>query len=180
MSVKESLINVEIAFKQLEFSIKLMCYCENGHLSKNEFDTDVLILLEQENRSFLANNFSDYNEIVVSSQINVGITFGATAIVLDSLFEEAGIKRDPNATDSVSELRTFIYMVRCAFAHNIASPEWNARGNFNKVYNLDLMGERKSIDIRPYNGVPFEYGHIGGFSNWFKVKEESRRVINGS
>ncbi len=172
-----ALLDVEQAFKQLEFAIKLMCYCERGDLDKEKFDSDVTILLDEENVGFPDGSFQSDQEVVTASQINVGICFGVSAIVLDAAFEAAKIERNPNSRDPKDELRTLVYMVRCAFAHNLAKPCWEARGNFARNIQLNLGESDLSIDMVALHGNDFDYSHIGGFANWYKIREMAVRVI---
>ena len=172
-----ALSDVEQAFKQLEFAIKLMCYCERGDLDKEKFDSDVTILLDEENVGFPDGSFQSDQEVFTASQINVGICFGVSAIVLDAAFEAAKIKCNPNSRDSKDELRTLVYMVRCAFAHNPAKPCWEARGNFARNIQLNLGENDLSIDMVALHGNDFDYSHIGGFANWYKIREKAVRVI---
>ena len=172
-----ALLDVEQAFKQLEFAIKLMCYCERGDLDKEKFDSDVTILLDEENVGFPDGSFQSDQEVVTASQINVGICFGVSAIVLDAAFEAAKIKPNPNSRDPNDELRTLVYMVRCAFAHKFANPCWEARRNYARNIELNLEESDLFIDMEALNGNDFEYSHIGGFSNWYKIREMAVRVI---
>lgn len=176
----ESVISeIEQAFKQLEFAIKLMCYCEQGDLDKEKFDTDVTILLADGNIGFPDGSFQSDQEIIAASQINVGVCFGLTAIVLNAAFESAEIQLNPDSRDPKDELRTLVYMVRCAFAHNPADPRWNARGNFARRIQLNLGdGDGEvSLDTAALHGINFDYPHIGGFANWYKIREMAVQMI---
>jgi len=64
MSTKEAIENVEISFVQLEFAIKLLSFCEMGHLDHETFDTDHLITLEDGNIHFPSGNFSDHDKLM--------------------------------------------------------------------------------------------------------------------
>ena len=175
--LEPALADVEQAFRQLEFAIKLMCYCERGDLDKEKFDSDVLILLEEENVGFPDGSFPSDQEVITASQVNVGICFGVTAIVLDAAFETANIARDPQSQDPKDELRTLVYMVRCAFAHNLAKPCWEARGNFARNIQLNIGETDLSIDMVALHGTDFEYSHIGGFANWYKIRDKAVQEI---
>ena len=172
-----ALSDVEQAFKQLEFAIKLMLYCERGDLDKEKFDSEVTILLDEENIVFPEGSFQSDQEVFTASQINVVICFGVSAIVLDAAFEAAKIECNPNSRDPKDELRTLVYMVRCAFAHNPAKPCWEARGNFARKFQLNLGESDLSMDMVALNGNDFDYSHIGGFANWYKIREMTIRVI---
>ncbi len=174
--IKLALEDVENAFKQLEFAIKLKCYCELGYLNKEKFDSEIQLV--EENIVFPSGSFQS-NQIIFSSRINVGICFGASAIALDALFDEAGIKRNPSSRDPNDELRLLVYMVRCAFAHNIAKPCWEVKDNNARKIKLDLDEKELPIDMKALNKKDFDYSHIGGFRNWYKIKEMAVRIIKG-
>ncbi len=175
--LESALLDVEQAFKQLEFAIKLMCYCERGDLNRERFDSHVIILLGEENVAFPDGGFQSDQEVVTASQINVGICFGVSAIVLDAAFEAAKIKPNPNSRDPKDELRTLVYMVRCAFAHNLAKPCWEARRNFARNIQLNLGENVLSIDMVALHENAFEYSHIGGFANWYTIRDKAVGVI---
>ncbi len=176
--LKFAVEDVEMAFKQLEFAIKLMCHCELRHLDQKKFDSDITILLEEENIGFHDGSFRSYEDLIEASQINVGISFGASAITLDALLEQAGIERNSKSEDPNDELRTLIYMVRCAFAHNIAKPCWEVKAKYRRKIKLILCGREYSLDFSALNGKDFEYSHIGGFANWYRIKERAIQMIN--
>lgn len=178
MNLKLALKDVEQSFKQLEFSIKLMCYCELGHMNKEEFDTAVVIQLDDGTVGFPEGAFETVDDLIRSAQIMVCVCFGVSAITLDSAYETAGIRPNPDSSDLRGQLRTLIYMVRCAFAHNFADPLWEVRGKFVKIVELVLEGERVSLDLRGLNGRCFDYSHIGGFSNWFKIQKLAVQHLN--
>jgi len=178
--LENALQDIEYAFRQLEFAIKLMCYCDLGHIDRNKFDTDVTILLEQENIGFSSDTFTDQKLIVVASQMMVGTSFGVSAIILDAAYKAAGIRLNIKSREPQDDLQVLVYMVRCAFAHNMAAPRWNARGSdFARVFSLPLEQESK-IDLTLINGSDFKYEHIGGFAQWYKIKDAVVRVLNGT
>jgi hypothetical protein len=173
--------DVEQAFRQLEFAIKLMCYCEQDHLDRAVFDTDVTLLLENENVGFPTGSFANLESVVAASQVQVGVSFGVSAIVLDAGYEAAGVQKNLQSRSPSDDLRTFVYMVRCAFAHNIAAPCWQVRGkDFERTFSLPVEGSIATVDLSALNGQPFEYSHIGGFAQWFKVKKAVVHAINGT
>jgi hypothetical protein len=59
MTRDEALIDVDIAFRQLEFSIKLLSYCELGLINPSDFDTDHIVDLGPERLRFPSGKFSD-------------------------------------------------------------------------------------------------------------------------
>lgn len=172
-----ALADIERAFTNLEFAIKLMCYVELGHIDHGKFDTDVTLLLETENVRFPANTFESIESLVSVAQAQVGVAFGVTAIVLDAAFEVAGIKRNPESVAPNDLLRTLVFMVRSAFAHNPAAPCWEVRGPYLRTLVVRLEGEIISVQLPQLHGSAFEYAHIGGLANWYCVRRAAERLI---
>ncbi|MDP5238800.1 hypothetical protein Q9Q94_04630 [Uliginosibacterium sp. 31-16] len=174
----EALADVDYAFRHLEFAIRLMCYCELGHLDLHCLDTDLAILFERENVGFPSGTFATIEAVVPASQALVGMAFGTSAMVLDAAFDVANLKRKPQSRQPNDELRTLVYMVRCAFAHNPALPLWEARGKEHaRLLSLSAAGVPLSLDLAALHGRPFEYDHIGGFAMWLRIRSASEAVI---
>lgn len=83
-TIMEALADVDYAFRHLEFAIRLMCYCESGHIDLSQLDTDLSILLERENVSFPSGTFANIEAVIPASQAPVGMAFGTSAMVLVS------------------------------------------------------------------------------------------------
>ena len=45
MLIQDALDDVDIAFRQLEFAIKLLSFCELGNIKPSDFDTDHIVFL---------------------------------------------------------------------------------------------------------------------------------------
>lgn len=177
-TITEALADVEHAFRHLEFAIKLMCYAEGGFLDLETFDADTTTLLNTENVGFPTNHFTSIEAVIPASQALVGMAFGTSAMVLEAAFEAAGLSRKPNSRLPAYELRTLVFMVRCAFAHNPALPLWVAKGpEHARNILVVLQGSPLSINLRALHGKPFDYEHIGGFANWFKIKNEAVALL---
>ncbi|WP_150428423.1 hypothetical protein [Dechloromonas sp. CZR5] len=177
-TITEALADVDYAFRHLEFAIRLMCYCELEHLDLPRLDTDLTILFERENVGFPSGTFATIEAVVSASNALVGMAFGTSAMVLDAAFDVANLKRKPQSRQPNDELRTLVYMVRCAFAHNPALPLWEARGKEHaRLLSLSVGGTPLSIDLAALHGQPFEYDHIGGFAMWLRIRSASEALI---
>ena len=51
------------------------------------------------------------------------------------------------------------------------------RGDFARSIQLNLGENDLSIDMVALHENDFEYPHIGGFANWYKIREMAVRVI---
>jgi hypothetical protein len=179
MGISEALEDVEIGFRQLEFTIKLLSFCELGNVSPSAFDTDHLVQLEQGNLKFPSGHFSSADDLNRAASIAVVIAFSASALVLDQAFDAVGMKADPEAADNIGQLRTLVYMVRCAHAHRIAEPHWEARGKYARTLSVDIGGVTISLDLRSLHGHAFDIDrHLGGYVNWFRIRYAVVRALS--
>ena len=168
---------IDQAFLQLEFAIKLLTYVELGKLDKKEFDVDVTLLLKENNLTFRNDTFQKYDDLINAVQNNYNITLGFTAILLNSCFEEAGTNHDPKDNLFKAEIRSLIYMIRCAFAHDMMSPKWEVRGKYNRILNIQFEDYKLEINLCKLDGQPFEVSQIGGIDNYYKVKDAAQGFL---
>jgi Family of unknown function (DUF5677) len=178
-ALKHALEDVEIAFTQLEFVIKLLSYSELGHIKPEDFDTDHLVKLERGSLHFPIGKFSSQDAIVRAASITVLQAFSATVLVLDKAFEAKGMQPNPEASDAGELLRTLIYMVRCAEAHGLADPRWEVRGRYRRVLKFDIEGEQLSLDLAALDGQPFAIEQIGGYKTWYRLHAVAMRLLRG-
>jgi hypothetical protein len=178
VGIPEALHDIDIAFFQLEFTIKLLSFCELGNIDPANFDTDHIVKLERGNLHFPTGHFSSVDNIIRAASVSVLIAFSATALVLDKAFEVSGIRPEPEAIDKVGQLRTLIYMVRCAQAHGVAEPRWEVRGKFLRRIAVDIDGISLSLDLRTLHGELFNIDDIGGYENWYRLRDAAVRVLS--
>lgn len=103
MTVKDALDDVEIAFRQLEFSIKLLSFCELGNITPSDFDTDHIVILGSERLNFPSGKFVDLDSIIKAAGTSVLIAFSASVLALDDAFQAAGMKPCPEAVGASFE-----------------------------------------------------------------------------
>jgi hypothetical protein len=176
-ALEEAKGDIEIAFRQLEFSIKLLSYCEAGGINPRDFDTDHLVQLSNGNLHFPTGHFSDPDNIRKAAGTSVLIAFSASILVLDKAFEVGGIAPNPESADAAVRLRTLVYMLRCAQAHGIADPRWEVRGKFRRTIAVDLESAPISIDLTAMDGRPFNVDDIGGYENWCRIRDTAMQTL---
>jgi hypothetical protein len=178
MALADVIADIELSYRQLEFSIRMLTYCEMGHLNPEEFDDDHVIALPEGSLHFPAGNFGDSASINRSAVIGTLLSVAAMALALDRGFEEIGLARNPAANDSNGKLRLLIYMVRCAFAHDIASPVWEVRAPFRRQLTIDFDPTPLTIDLAALDGIPFVIDQIGGYFNWDRIYHAVMQILN--
>lgn len=157
--------DVELSFKLLEFSLRMVCYAELEKIDAQEFGQDLQINLPEENVSYSNGAFTSSEEIIKASQMAVGAAFGATAICLDCFLENS------SSTDqNLVALNSLISAVRNAFSHGVAAPYWHVKQHNLKILDLAFLKGPK-VDLKNLNGLAFEYSHIGGLAVWHRIKD---------
>jgi hypothetical protein len=167
----ETLHEVNIAFQQLEFAVRLLSYCELSLIRPSDFDTDHLTQLPNGNLHFPSGHFSDERSICHAASVNVIMSFGTSVLVLDQAFQAFGIRPDPDASDNITRLRTLVYMVRCAYAHRVADPRWEVHGKYRRTLSVELFSQVISLDLAALNGSCFSIDSIGGYVGWYEMHQ---------
>ena len=178
MKLKTALDDVEIAFRQLEFTIKLLSFCELGNVKPSDFDTDHLVLLGSERLYFPRGKFNDADSIIKAAGTCVLVAFSASVLVLDDAFQAAGMKPDSEAVGNDKQLRTLIYMARCAYAHGIADPRWEVRGKYCHTLSVNLGSTTISLDLTSLHGQSFVVDQLGGYANWYRIRDAAVRLLS--
>ena len=173
MTLDDALVDVDIAFLQVEFSIKLLSYCELEKINPAELDTNQIVLLEHQNLIFPPGKFSKPEDIVRAASVTVSLALGASALTLNKAWEVAGIRPGPRSEDGTVKLRTLIYMVRCAYAHSLADPKWEVQGDYMQVLDVDLPSGPLRLDLRELHGQGFDFAELGGHARWFEIHDAS-------
>jgi hypothetical protein len=177
MALAEVIEDIELSYKQFEFAIRLLTYCEVGNLDAKKFDDDHVIDLPEGTFHFPAGRFSDVASITNGAAIGVLLSVGGMAIALDRGFDEKKFPRDPAANDPAGKLRLLIYMVRSAFAHDIASPCWEVRGAFQRRLTIDFDPNPLTIDLTALHGQAFHMNQLGGYYNWVRIYENALDLL---
>jgi hypothetical protein len=100
--IDDALLDVEIAFQQLEFAIKLLSYYELDHIAPADFDTDHIVDLGNERPHLPSGKFGDSDSIIRAEGASVLIAFSVSVLALDDAFSAAGIRTDRTARRMMS------------------------------------------------------------------------------
>ncbi len=172
ISVNEAIEDVEIAFLQVEYTLKVNAYWDRDDFEVSHFDTDLVVQLPERNLNFPTKRFSSKNEILKASEVAISVAYGITALTLDQALETAGHKINPKSDNEFDHIRCIVYLVRCAYAHRIAQPYWDVRTDKQRIYRYHLSsGELISVDAKALNGSDFDFRQIGGHAAWHDIKE---------
>jgi hypothetical protein len=171
-----ALEKIDQAFLQLSFSIKIMAYIELGRVSKDDLDQEMHVRLPRKDLILKKDMFNTPDDIILAAQNAYVITLGFSAIALDTILDESGFTRAA-APDNVRDLRDLIYMVRCAFAHDMMHPQWVARGPFARTLRVYLPHWTIVVDAAALNGKVFDLDQIGGAGAYFEMKDRIKRLL---
>jgi hypothetical protein len=127
---------------------------------------------------FPRGRFSGLDNIIKAAGTSVLAAFSASVLVLDDAFQAAGMKPDPEASENDGQLRTLIYMARCANAHGFATPRWEARGKYGRTLSVNLDGRPISLDLRALHGQDLVVDQLGGYPNWYRIRDTALRLLH--
>lgn len=165
---------LETAFLQLSFAIKLWHYFDTNKFDKEAFDIP-LVVEDNIGRVCLSHNeFATFDDLLLATENNISICFGATAITLWEALKERNNYILPEIDPSNSSehmLASLSYMLRCCFAHGTAVPRWKiTRKKYRVIYSIG----NKRIDLRSVDGLPFDYSAIDGFETLWLLRAEAK------
>ena len=178
LTLIDALTDVAISFLQVEFSIKLLSYCELEKVDPSEFDTDQVVLLPKEYLRFPPGHFTSHENNVKAANVTVASALGNSALTLDKAWEVAGIGPDPVSEQNIIKLRTLVYMVRCAYAHGVADPKWQVRRDYRRALDVNLPSGPLTIDLREINDQGFDFADLGGHAKWFEIRDVTVTTLN--
>jgi hypothetical protein len=180
MNIHEALLDIEIAFRQIEFATKLLTYCELRRIDPADFDSDHIVTLADGTLHYPTGHFSDADNMIRAAGVCASLAYGASALALDTGFDVAGMKFNSELRDDAGQLRTLIYMVRCAYAHGITDPHWEVRKKCLNHLDFNLDGIAISVDLRQLHGQRFRIEQIGGYSNWCRIRCATVRLLSAA
>jgi hypothetical protein len=169
--------HIETAFLQLSFAIKLWNYFDTNQIDKEKFDIDLTIQDKDNCVCLSSGEFRTYDDLILASENNISIAFGAATITLwEAIREHSAIvtkQLNPNSCQK-HLLAALSYMLRCCFAHGTAAPVWSIR---DKKYKILYRLGNKSIDLSTFtNGQAFDYQSIGGYETLWLIKDEAKNA----
>lgn len=163
---------VEQAFLQLCWSIKIASYLQlHPPAQKVDFDNPIIVTDPTDRLHLPGNQFNTIDDIHFGAENSIRLSLAALFLALDTTLDKAGIHNDPRAQDSPGQLRILIYMCRCAYAHNVLVPSWEARGNYARQLSIRLPSISLELNLNLVNGTHFEINQIGGYSQMFRIKD---------
>ena len=170
--------NINQAFLYLEFTIKLLTYIKRRTIDKDEFDANIVVPGEKKDIPFNANAFNTYDDLILGAENCVLIAVGFTSIVLDTSLQSFGKKPDPNNRSSEGMLRNLIYMIRCAYAHDMMYPKWKVNDSYAQPLEIQLQSDILRLDLSKNHNKLFDIKDIGGYENYFEIKDLICKMIS--
>jgi hypothetical protein len=153
---------IDQAILSLEFAIKVMNYVALGKINKEDLDSDTLIHLPGGNLSFGQSTFHTYGDLVHASENLYSQALAVSAVAMEAALQGAGIRNDPNDRSDRGQLRSLVYMIRSAFAHDLQVPTWEVRGPYAKQMQVRFGRHDLWVDLNALNDQPLMLEHFGG------------------
>jgi hypothetical protein len=169
--------HIETAFLQLSFAIKLWNFLDTNPIDKEKFDIDLTIRDSDNCVCLSEGEFHTYDDLILASENNISIAFGATALTLWEAIKEHNaistkqLNPKSNQKDSLAALS---YMLRCCFAHGTAAPVWSIQ---DPKYKILYRVGNKAIDLSTIaDGQAFDYQSIGGYETLWLLRDVALNI----
>lgn len=107
-------------------------------------------------------------ELVVVAFNVVFATLGVLAIAADSALDSLGPRRVEDMSE-VGALRTIVYMLRCAFAHDPLTPTWECRKDYRGRFEIPSI--HVAVDFAALDGKTLTPGDLGGLGAITRIIE---------
>ena len=170
---------IDQALLALEFAIKVMNYVSLGKINKDDFDCDTLIHLPGGNLSFGQSTFHTYDDLVHASENLYSQALAASAVAMEAALQGAGIRNDPNDRSDRGQVRSLVYMIRSAFAHDLQVPMWSVRGPYAQQIRVRFGRHDLQVDLSALDGQLLVLEHFGGPLVFWDLMHEVRSWIQG-
>jgi|ERR1700733_695790 hypothetical protein len=123
--------DISEAFHLLELAFRLQKAFDDGLIDEKcftrsiEIDTGTGTRIKEKNFA-LQDTKLRFHNLVLSAMATL-------VIAVDRGLDETYSEKQPDKNDNINSLRNFFYMLRCAFAHDIAHPQWQIKGKYRLV-----------------------------------------------
>jgi hypothetical protein len=134
--------------------------------------------LKRKNINLPGSTFKTYDDLVFAAENTFNITLGATSIIMDESLSSCGIKHSYDDKSPSGQVRALIYMVRCAFAHNMVQPTWNVHPKYRKTIEFRALDEDIRVDLMDLNEKPFQMDQIGGHDIYWELKNQVLEMLS--
>lgn len=93
-------------------------------------------------------------------------------IAIDESFDKVFGNKNPDSKSSTDDFRAIVYILRCAFAHEISKPTWNIKPKYQKIYTL-------AIPLEFTNGLIEQFYFDFSVLNGERVKTQDFKHLPG-
>ncbi|HHL34179.1 MAG TPA: hypothetical protein ENJ30_07435 [Desulfobulbaceae bacterium] len=154
-------IVTKAAILHYEFSIRIWDALERGVIPEKVFQEPITISDGEFNLVLNDKHFSSIENQKRAAIAFISDSFGRAVSALSELLSQL-LEQQTHPTDEQKDVRDFIYMIRCAFSHEIGFPKWEVKSpNSPYMRKMNVLGN--TYDMAKLNGEIFEYHHAGGY-----------------
>lgn len=122
--------------------------------------------------------FHTDQDLILAAQNVYSTALGVCAIALESALQDYGIMNDPRDMSEKGALRSFIYQIRNAFAHDAMLPRWSVKGTYQRVFDLHRFGIPILVDLSHLDGKSLELEQFGGMRGFEALRDAVLRWIS--
>ena len=163
----------------LAYAVKNLTYTEQHKIDKGHFDQNIQVNLPGGVvQPFPSGMFNTYDDLILAAGNSYQMTMGFTSIVIDTALSDFGLARDLPVGHQHRDLRALVYMIRCAFAHNMMFPKWHISSPaFKRVMTVPIYGGHVVVDTTNIHDKSLHEDDIGGHAGYYGIVDQVRRIV---
>jgi len=129
--------------QQLINAVNVFGLCVNIHeaISEHRIIPDTFkksVRIDTGGKSVTIQSNYTHEALRIQSKNLLFMALGTTAIVIDTALDAVFGSKNPSDTSQIGAARAIIYMLRCAFAHDMAFPVWSCKTKYQMQYAINL------------------------------------------
>jgi len=156
------------AYAMVTLALRFCEGCEAGIIKPEFCNRQIKIDTGGPGLTLSPQTFTTEKLIDVSYNLFLG-AIGLTAIIVDQALDQKYGRKDPLDQSNLGSIRSIIYQIRNAFAHEPQNPSWLIRGDYLRIYEIDIKGLNLTFDAQSLNGKKLVPKHYGGFEGYFAM-----------
>ena len=180
LNILDLAIRLQIGFR--EGFINMDCFTKEMGINR---DTHSTLKVKTDNRQPILKN--RFHNLVLSS-------IGMVSCTVDSSLDEKFGSKNPSDHSHIGSLRSIMYMIRCAFAHDPCNPKWLCKGKYtNSSYEISInkFDSKRIIfsenseeyfnfkfDFEKLNSCELNFEHFNALDGFFLLAEHAQKLVS--
>jgi hypothetical protein len=168
--IYEPYYRITTAKELLLLTLRICNMLEKGEISENKLNKTILV----DNTLRIECNWEPHTLPRLAKNLRLCVAGNCFISIDEALDGILGEKPKEYLDTDIDALRAIIYMLRCAIAHNPATPIWKVKDTYRRNFRINEIGYE--LKIKDLDGRPLKHSHYGGLSGIISLIDYSLKV----